>query len=254
MKKITTFVLATCLSSSLLAHDLWVWGENNSDKFGADLIYGHDFPNPEKIADERTVLFDNVKVISNEGEQILSQAGENYHFEGKSLKDGVYIINAYYKPTPWIQKSDGSWDMNKTRKDTNDAVKYCGVSTIQSKALIKLGDSKDSKIITKPLKRGLEFLPLFDSIDEIKEGNLIKFKLMLNGNSVKNASVYASYGGYATNDMAQAGYAKTDLDGNFEFRPLKKGLWYLKATVNTNSNNKDCEINNDKATIVFEVK
>ena len=100
----------------------------------------------------------------------------------------------------------------------------------------------------------MEFLPLFDSVDEIKEGNLIKFKLMLNGNSVQNASVYASYGGYATNDMAQAGYAKTDLDGNFEFRPLKKGLWYLKSTVNTNSGNKDCEINNDKATIVFEVK
>lgn len=54
--------------------------------------------------------------------------------------------------------------------------------------------------------------------------------------------------------MAQAGYAKTDLDGNFEFRPLKKGLCYLKSTVNTNSGNKDCEINNDKATIVFEVK
>lgn len=251
MKKIVLFSLVAVISA--FSHDLWVWGENG-DKFSADMIYGHHFPNPEKIKEERTVLFDNVKVIGTNYKQTLKQNGENYHFEGEKLKDGIYILNAYYKPTPWIQKEDGTWSMNQTRKDTKDPVKYCGVSTMQSKALIKIGNGGNDNIINTQLKRGLEITPEFKSLNDIKVGELLKFKLTLNGNLVKNATIYASYGGYSSNaDMSFAGYAKTDLNGNFEFRPLKKGLWYLKTTVNTNSGNKDCEINNDKATLVFEV-
>lgn len=254
MNKIIALCFSAVIATSLFGHDLWVWGEN-SDKFKADMIYGHDFPNPEQIKEERTVLFDKVKVIGKDKEIILEQTGENYHFEGEKLSDGVYILNAYYKPTPWIKKADGKWEMNKTRKDTTDEVEYCGISTMQGKALIKVGEASSSSIISKPLKKGLEITPTFTNLDDIKVDQLLKFTVTLNGNLVKNAVVYASYGGYANNaDMAGAGYAKTDLEGSFEFRPLKKGLWYLKATVNTNTDNKDCEIYNDNATLVFEVK
>lgn len=252
MKKLGLLCAAGLFATQVVAHDLWVWGENG-DKFSADMIYGHNFPTPEKIKEERVVLFEDVKLIAESGEKVLKQSGENYHYEGDKLEDGVYVLNAFYKPTPWIKKADGKWEVNKTRKDTDQKVDYCGISTMQAKAFVVVGDS-DSKIISKPLKKGLEIVPLFDSVKDIKEGDILKFKIMLNGKSVKKAEIYASYAGYASSDMAQAGYAKSDLDGNFEFRPLKKGLWYLKSTVKTKTGNDDCEINNDKTTLVFEVK
>ncbi|MSN96679.1 DUF4198 domain-containing protein [Campylobacter sp. FMV-PI01] len=252
MKKVAFLCLFGILTSQVAAHDLWVIGKNG-EKFEADMVYGHHFPTPEDIKKDRLVLFDPVKVIGENTQITLTQSGKEYHFEGDKLEKGVYIVNAFYKPTPWIQKEDGKWEMNKTRKDTKEAVKYCGISTMQSKAFVEV-DGGDSKIIAKPLNKGLEIVPLFDSVSKIKEGELLKFKILLNGKPVKKAQIYASYDGYASNDMAQAGYAKSDLEGNFEFRALKKGLWYLKSTVNTKTNNDDCEIFNDKTTLVFEVK
>lgn len=255
MNKFAAFCMAGVVATGAFGHDLWVWGENG-DKFKADMIYGHNFPTPEKIKEERTVLFENVKVIGKDGEQVLKQTGENYHFEGKKLKDGVYVVNAYYKPTAWIEKADGKWEMNMTRKDTKEEVKYCGVSTMQSKAFIKVGNASDSEAILKPIGRGLEITPTsINSIDDIKVDEVVKFKLTLNGKPVKKADIHANYNGYSSNlDMAAAGFARTDLEGNFEFRPLKKGLWYLKAKVNSDSGNPDCEVNNDNATLVFEIK
>ncbi|MDZ7819540.1 MAG: hypothetical protein U5K55_13455 [Aliarcobacter sp.] len=49
-------------------------------------------------------------------------------------------------------------------------------------------------------------------------------------------------------------YAKTDSKGEFIFKALKSGFWYLKANYNQNSGNKDCEIIADKTTLSFEVK
>lgn len=242
------------LAASLgFSHNLWVWGENG-DKLSADIIYGHHFPTPEKIKEERVSIFDDIKVISENGEVMLKQTGENYHFEGKKLDNGVYIMLGLYKPTHWIRKADGKWEMNKTRKDTKEKVEFCEVATMQSKAIFVVGDS-DSKILKKEIKKGLEITPLFDSVKDFKVGELLKFKLTLDGKPVKKASVYADYAGYSSSgDMANAGYAKTDLDGKFEVRPLKAGLWYLKSSVENDSGDKNCETKNDNTTLIFEVK
>ncbi|PSM51479.1 DUF4198 domain-containing protein [Campylobacter blaseri] len=252
MKKIGVVVLVTTLASSLFAHDLWVWGTQDK-KLNVDMIYGHHFPAPEKIADERVSLFEPVKVIGEKETLSLKQVGEEaYHYEGDKLSKGAYLLNAYYKATPWIKTANGEWAMGKTRKDAKD-VELCLIATMQGKALISV-DGGDGKIISKTLDRGLEITPMFDSLKDIKEGKLLKFKLTLNGKAVKQAEVFGSYGGYASNDMASAAFAKTDLNGEFEFRPLKKGLWYLKSVVKNPTNDKDCETYQDKTTLIFEVK
>lgn len=79
-------------------------------------MYGHGFPAPEAIQKERTVLFEPIKVVGNGYEEVLKQKGENYHYEGKKLAKGTYFVLAKYKPTAWIEKEDGKWEMNKTRK------------------------------------------------------------------------------------------------------------------------------------------
>lgn len=253
MKKISFFVVLVAFAASLSAHDLWVWGKQD-ENLSVDMVYGHHFPNPETIAKERVSIFEPVKVIGEKDEIVLKQVGkEAYHYEGEKLPKGAYILNAYYKATPWVKTTDGKWQMGKTRKDSDKDVELCLIATMQGKALISIDDG-DSKIITKVIGRGLEITPMFDSLNDIKEGELLKFKLTLDGKPVQQTQIFGSYDGYASSDMATAAYAKTDLNGEFEFRPLKKGLWYLKSVVKNSTNDKDCETYQDKTTLTFEVK
>ncbi len=233
------------------AHDLWVVGEN-TDVFKADIVYGHGFPKPEPIPQERTVLFEPIRVLGNNHEEILTQKGDNYHYEGKKLGKGTYFILAKYKPTAWIEKADGKWEMNKIRKDTTEAVKYCGVSTMSAKSIFVV-DGDDGEFAKKPLGKGLEFTPLVKP-GEIRKDVPVKFRLTRDGKPIKVGKVFGSFGGFSSNDeVSVAFYATTDLNGEFEFKALKEGLWYLKTTVNTDSGDKDCEIFNDKASVSFIV-
>lgn len=254
MKRMILATTAALLgfSAQVQAHDLWVVGENK-DVLKTDIVYGHGFPAPEAIQKERTVLFEPIKVVGNGYEEVLKQKGENYHYEGKKLAKGTYFVLAKYKPTAWIEKEDGKWEMNKTRKDTSEAVKYCGISTMAAKSIMVVGDD-DGAFALKPLGKGLEFTPLAKP-DAIKKDAPIRFKLTRDGQPVKQAKVFGSFGGFSSNDETSvAFYATTDLKGEFEFKALKEGLWYLKTTVNTDSGDKNCEIFNDKASLSFMVR
>ncbi|CZE47362.1 DUF4198 domain-containing protein [Campylobacter geochelonis] len=252
MKKIISLLAVGALVSSLSAHDLWSSAKNGS-VLKADMVYGHHFPQPEAIAKDRVKLFEPMKVVGDGYEETLTQKGENdYHFEGKGLKKGTYLVLSNYKPTAWIEKKDGKWEMDKTRKDTSEEVVYCGVSTMSGKMILVV-DNDSGEFATKALGKGLEFTPM-QKASKIKKDALVKFRLTNDGKPVKKASVVGSYGGYASNDLAQAFTATTDLNGEFEFRALKSGLWYLKTTLNTDSGDKNCETINQKASITFDVK
>ncbi len=141
MKKVVLMVCVIVLTGvSVSAHNLWVTGKNE-EVFKADMIYGHDFPHPEIIVQERTVLFDPVQVEGENLHEILTPKEKNYHFESKApLSDGTYVVKASYKPTAWIKKADGKWEMQKTRKDTDEKVVYCGISTMTGKSIVIIGD------------------------------------------------------------------------------------------------------------------
>ncbi len=234
------------------AHNLWVNGENK-EVFEADIIYGHDFPTPEKIAEERLQLFEPLKVIGEGYSEILSQQGENHHYAGKSkLSEGTYLLEAYYKPTPWIEASGGKWHMNKTRKDfKEDEVVSCSVASMQSKRIVVIGNDDGSHAMT-PIGRGLEFTPL-NKASEFRQGEVVKFKLTRDGKGVKLASIKGTFEGYSSNEMSFAFYAKTDIDGTFEFKPLHPGTWYLITDTENPTDDSDCEIRLEKASIVFTV-
>lgn len=226
----------------------------------AEMIYGHNFPNPEEIPKAREVLFEPIGIIGKKGEIALSQKEEFYrYYSNEKLSDGTYIVKAKYKPTPWIETKDGKWEMNKTRKDFKDEVKKCGVYSMFAKSILVVGQD-DGEFATKPLGNELEITPLVKA-SEIKEGVAVKFRVTKNGKPVKFIDVYGSFDGYAdskTEDhsasISMPFYSKTDLKGEFVFKPLKSGFWYLKADDNQNSGNDDCELIGDKTTISFEVK
>ena len=245
-------IITTLFSLQANAHDLWSVAKNGP-VLEADIVYGHHFPTPEPIANDRLALFEPMIVIGEDYKEELTQKGaHDYHFEGAMLKEGTYLVLSRYKPTTWIKKADGNWEMGKTRKDTHDEVVYCGTVTKNGKMILSVGD-KDGEFATQPLNRGLEITPLV-SPNKIKEGELVKFKLTQDGKAVKQATILGSYGDYARNDMSVPFRAVTDLKGEFEFRPLKEGLWYLKAEQDRESGNKDCETITESATLTFDVK
>lgn len=252
MKKISTLVFVALIGSSAFAHNLWVKA-SNSNVVKAEMIYGHDFPNPEPIAQERQSLFEPVEIVGKTKNIVLSQKGESYSYVGKdALKEGTYIIKATYKQTPWIETEDGEWEMNKTRKDTQKKVKHCGFYSMFGKYIMVVGNS-DGAFATKKVGNGFEITPLVKAT-EIKKDNPVKFKVTRNGKPAKLIDVYGTLENFSENDMSMAFYAKTDLKGEFIFKPLKSGLWYLKSSYKQESGNQDCEHIGDKTTLSFHVK
>lgn len=244
-------LLALVATTALNAHNLWVVGENSST-FSANMIYGHTFPTPEVIKKERVQLFNPVEVVGEGFKEVLTQKGENYHFEAKApLKKGTYIVKATYKPTAWSQKEDGKWEMAKTRKDIKGKVKWCGISSFLAKSIVMVDD--DGSFALKAFDKDYEITPL-DKPSDIKVGKKVKFKLTLNGKPVKQHEVFGGIKGYSDNEMSFPFYAKTDLKGEFEFTPLKKGFWYLRSKLEEDSKNKDCEIRFYATSITFDVK
>lgn len=48
----------------------------------------------------------------------------------------MYILNAYYKPTPWLELENDKIDINKTRKDSNEKIKKCSIASMNAKAFL----------------------------------------------------------------------------------------------------------------------
>ncbi len=249
----TTAIAFGMLGTSAFAHHLWVLGKND-DVFKADMVYGHSFPTLEKIAEERMVLFEPVKVFGKNYEDVLSQTGESYHYEAKKpLMNGTYIVQAYYKPTPWSEKADGEWEMAKTRKDIDGKVKSCGIYSMFAKTIVSVGGD-DGTYAMQPLGTHLEITPMVKA-DEIAVDQLVKFKITRDGEPVKQAVITGNYQGYSEHpEMSAPFYAKSNLKGEFEFRPLRAGLWFLHSNVETETGDADCETRGEQTTLTFYVK
>ena len=82
------------------AHELWV--QQNGYKDGivrANIGYGHEFPKPESIPDDRLHIFTPLALVTSAGTLEMDQNGENYAFEKKiDLKKGSYMFWPFTNP------------------------------------------------------------------------------------------------------------------------------------------------------------
>ncbi len=105
----------------------------------------------------------------------------------------------------------------------------------------------------KPLGVGLEITPMV-KLGEIVVNKVVKFRIIRDGKPEKNAKIFGSYDGYAEDEMSMPFYAKSDLKGEFKFKALRAGHWYLKSEIEIDSGNNDGEIKGDLTTLSFMVK
>ena len=142
--------------------------------------------------------------------------------------------------------------MAKTRADFPDA-QSCGLYSMSGKSFVIIDD--DGAFATKPLGKGYEITPLA-SPNDIKVGELAKFRVTLDGKPVAEAKVVGSPAGFNSEEVEiEAFYAETDKNGEFSFRALKPGLWYLSSEVEQAPKDpKVCDKVVDEFTLSFNVK
>ena len=252
------------LSMAAQAHDLWVSAPVRLDSgstLKADLGYSHDFPNVEKIADDRVHIFKPLQLTDKSGKTIdLTNKGENYQYVSKSrLKDGSYWVGAVYKPTFWSQNSEG-WKQ-KTLKDLPGAT-YCEQAQMFGKAFLQVGSAGvDESVLTRPVGHELELVPLKNP-NEVKVGGLLPVKVLYKGKPLAKATVTASSDTLAEMDLAathdhrepQGFSGKTDKDGVVNVIPLIEGLWKIKAAHQADYADKSvCQQDNAYATLIMPV-
>lgn len=197
-------------------------------------------------------------MLNDKGLTELKQGSQNYNYQGEKLDKGTHLIIAKYKPTYWTQKSDGKWEMNKTRQDYPDA-KWCGRSSFLAKHILIKNDN--GEFATKALGQGLEITPI-SLPSKIKVGEISRFRLSRDGAPVAGAEITGGYAGYVPDsdgehggdDEMRAFFNKTDKNGEFSFKPTKAGLWFLVAEIERKSDDEKCENDWTQSTITFNVK
>lgn len=236
--------------NTALAHDFWVDG-NNEDKFKAHIGFGHGFPMPEAIPEDRMKLFDTPYIVKKDGGKIaLKQAGENYQFEGEKLGSGSYVLAGDYKPTFISVDKDNKRHMGGTKESVKD-VQTCRLVALSSKEIISVGGAKD-EFVTKPIGQKVEIVPLKDP-SEFKAGEPFKVQVFADGKPLKRAKIMGTFDGFLKSGYAF--YSVTDLEGTAEVMALKEGKWMLKVSHDQPyKDEKVCDKEVLAATLVFDVK
>ena len=249
--KFLTILLVSGLFCATSAHDFWVDGKNDGDKFKADIGYGHDFPKAEPIPSDRTKLFDPLYIVSENGAKTtLKQSGKNYHFESAKLGKGSYVLAGYYKPTFWTQDTDDKWHMDGTRANVKNP-KMCELSAKYAKQIVSVDGAK-SDFVKQPIGQTIEIIPVTDPT-ELVAGKPFVLKVFLDGKPLKQAKVVGVIEGYLQDKYTFSGRA--DLRGEIEIIAIKEGKWLFKVTHEREYKDKKvCESEKLQATLVVDIK
>lgn len=151
------------LGAAAQAHDVWVAAPAHQPAgkiLHADLGYSHDFPNVEKIADDRVHIFKPLQLTGSSKKTVdLVNKGENYQYVSKvALPAGSYWVSATYQPTFWSKNQDG-WKQ-QTLKQLAGAT-YCEQSQMFGKSFVQVGNGAvDEAVLTRPIGQELELVPL----------------------------------------------------------------------------------------------
>ena len=252
------------LSMAAQAHDLWVSAPVRLDSgstLKADLGYSHDFPNVEKIADDRVHIFKPLQLTGSSKKTVdLVNKGENYQYVSKAaLPEGSYWVSATYKPTFWSKNQDG-WKQQTLKQLAGST--YCEQSQMFGKSFVQVGNGAvDEAVLTRPIGQELELVPLKNP-NEVKAGGILPVKVLYKGEPLVKATVTASSDTLAEMDLEsthdhrepQGFSGKTDKNGVVNVITLIDGLWKIKVVNETDYSDKSvCQQDKAYATLIVPV-
>ncbi|RRD65298.1 DUF4198 domain-containing protein [Fretibacterium sp. OH1220_COT-178] len=224
------------------AHEFWVNADYKDGLLKADLGYGHEFPNPEPIPEDRVHLFEIPQsLVTPEGTVEMKQAGaDKFHYEVKAdLKKGDYLVLGNYKPTFWSKGPEG-WkqaDKAKYKELTKADATYSEEAAMFAKLVLNVDGADSTNVITKPVGQRLEMVPQVNPAT-VKPGERFPVQVLVDGKPAKTAEVKAVYAGF-TGDAKdgdpvneyKAFWGRTDLNGIINIIPVKAGFWNASVEV-----------------------
>lgn len=232
--------LATLSAAPAFAHKLWLVpdAQSSASKQIADIVYGHDFPTPELIPDERVKLFEPIKLVTPDGDKAFSQGADydNYHYSAAfELSDGNYLLRVDYKPTFWAN-GDKGWQMTD-KKGYDGTVTYGEEAVMEAKAILQVGTSDDISKITEPVGQKLEIIPLANPAS-IKVGERFPIRVLFDGKPLKTGEVRARYEGFGGYEES-AYVGRLDLKGEGSVVISHDGIWAIEVTHTAEHEDKD---------------
>jgi uncharacterized GH25 family protein len=233
---VVSLVFSLALAASgAFAHDFWVNAFEPKDGLvKAEIGYGHDFPKPEPIPEDRTHLFDVLQLATPEGTVKLTPGGTNYAYEGKAdLKKGSYLVLGFYHPTFWSKGPDGWAQKNRTERP--DAT-YCEEVTMTAKAILDVAGGQESDFISKPTGQRIEIVPQVHP-STVKPGGKFPVQVLVDGKPAKTVKLEATLAGFSDKEY-KAFQGRTDLNGMIDIIPLKAGYWFAEVEQTSEHENK----------------
>jgi uncharacterized GH25 family protein len=214
------------LLSPAHAHEFWVNASPPEDGlFRADLGYGHEFPNPESIPEERSHIFKPLVLATPDGEVPMDQVGENYAYQTKhDLQKGTCMVLGYYQPTFWSKGVDGWAQSDRLQRPDAD---YVEEAVMYAKTIVNIQGAAEDDLIGKPTGMRLEIVPLLNPA-KVKPGEKIPMQVLCDGKPAKLAVVEGTFAGFSDKEY-KAFHGRTDLKGRIDFIPLKAGYWIVKV-------------------------
>ncbi len=225
---VSLFSLVFMCASCAMAHDFWANASVKDGIINADIGYGHDFPTPEPIPEERVKIFAPMQLVTDKETVTLEQSGENYAYKGKfPYEKGTFLVVGTYKPTFWSKGPDG-WKM-VPRDEYKDST-YAQEAAMYSKLILNVGGAEDDEMAKKAVGQRLEIIPQVNPA-KVKAGGKFPVQVVSDGQPLKNAQLTAVFAGFNEKDVYHKAFmGKTDANGMINIIPLKAGYWFAQVS------------------------
>ena len=197
----TLFLMAMCLPAS--AHNLWLNPGDYYPQVGTTVDigigWGHTYPadrNDQEVKEDRV---QEISAVDPDGLTTSLTRVSPALYKLSVDKPGAYLVTAKIKSGCFTMTAEGrKWGDKKAVADPIKCVNY----HIEAKTVILAGGNDDN--LDFAAGQPLEVIPL-THLNNLKSGDKFDVKVLFEGKPLPNATVRATYAGFAIPDIAPHG-------------------------------------------------
>lgn len=178
---------------------------------------------------------------------------------------GTYVIGVSTRPNMITMmpedfiaylKHDGVLDLLETFEQENELTEVRERYSKHVRTIVQIGDKKTADYANQ-LNYPVEIL-LDQNPYELKFGDNLSFRVLVNGKPAANQLVRASYEGFHGHDASGGHFnsydLRTDNDGRASFLLNNKALWYISLINMQKIDDPEADYESNWATITFQIQ
>ncbi|NLL35936.1 MAG: DUF4198 domain-containing protein [Fretibacterium sp.] len=220
-------VLVAGLATSALAHEMVLKpGAEKDGKLAVELHSGHKFIVPEEVESVERIKAGLFKDGALQEAELKGNDAE-LRIDFSVPVQGTSIIIANKDGGVWSRTNEGG--KSGTRKEL-EAQGLKVLSAVKYDKFVKLihNPSKDDTSFATVTGQALELIPETNPAD-LKVGDFLKVKIMVNGNQPYSGPVWATWDGFAPEVEETYAYYTVAAQGEALIKITAPGLWGIRA-------------------------